>query len=160
MGNRRMKMKIMGAAVAAMMAATGALAQAVTVTTRLFSETFVTGKDGAIERVLKPATSITPGDRLVYVVTYRNGGRQPASDVVINNPISKHVELLGEETAGAQMSVDGGKTFGTLQSLTVRSANGASRPARRSDVTNLRWTLAQPVAAGAEGQVTFKARLK
>ncbi|MFC3713938.1 hypothetical protein ACFOMD_15295 [Sphingoaurantiacus capsulatus] len=160
MGNRRMKMKIMAAAMAATMAASGAWAQAVAVTTRIFSETFVTGKDGAIERVLKPAAAITPGDRIVYVVTYRNGGRQPAADVVISNPISKHVELIGDETAGVQMSVDGGKTFGALQTLTVRGANGASRPARRTDVTNLRWILTQPVAAGAEGQVTFKARLK
>ena len=160
MNDRRFNMKIFAAVAAAMLMASAAWAQAVTVDTRLFIETFFTGKDGAIERQLKPAATVTPGDRLVYVVTYRNSGRQPATDFTLTNPVPQHVEFAGEETAGAEMSVDGGKSWGALISLKMPNADGTMRAARRTDVTHLRWRMAQPIAAGAEGQVTFKARLK
>lgn len=160
MNDRRNHMKMLVAVAATMLMASAAWAQAVTVDTRLFIETFFTGKDGAIERQLKPAATVTPGDRLVYVVTYRNGGRQPATDFTLTNPVPQHVEFAGEETTGAEMSVDGGKSWGTLASLKVANADGTMRAARRGDVTHLRWRMTQPIAAGAEGQVTFKARLK
>lgn len=153
-----MKTRIIAAIAGTILSASAAWAQ-VSVETRLFTETYVTGKDGAIERKLVPSARIVPGDRLVYVVTYRNAGRQPAADVVVTNPVPKHVEFAGDETAGAEMSIDGGKSWGALASLTVRNADGSVRPARRADVTHLRWRM-PPLAAGAEGQVTFKARLK
>lgn len=160
MSDRRMKIRIIAAVAGGMLAATAAWAQAVNVETRLFVETYITGKDGAIERQLKPAATVTPGDRLVYVVTYRNAGRQPATDFALTNPIPKHVEFAGEETAGSEVSVDGGKTWGAITTLRIANADGTTRAARRDDVTHLRWRLTQPIAPGAEGQVTFKARLK
>ncbi len=160
MSDKRMNMKIFAAVAGTMLMASAALAQSVAITTRLFVETYVTGKDGAIERQLKPASTVTPGDRLVYVVSYRNNGKQPATDFAITNPVPQHVAFAGDETAGAQMSIDGGKTWGALTALKVANANGTSRPARREDVTHLRWQLSQPIAPGTEGQVTFKARLK
>lgn len=160
MSDKRMNMKIIAAVAGTMLMASTAWAQSVTVDTRLFIESFFTGKDGTIERQLKPAATVTPGDRLVYVVTYRNGGRQPATDFTLTNPVPEHVEFAGEETTGAEMSVDGGKSWGMLTSLKVANADGTMRAARRTDVTHLRWRIAQPIAAGAEGQVTFKARLK
>lgn len=160
MSNGRMTIKIFATLAATVLMASAASAQAVAVDTRLFVETYFTGKDGAIERQLKPATTVIPGDRLVYVVTYRNTGRQPVTDFALSNPVPQHVEFAGDETAGAEMSVDGGKSWGTLARLKVANGDGMMRAARRSDVTHLRWRIAQPIAAGAEGQVTFKARLK
>lgn len=155
-----MNIRTLAAIAGTLLVAVPVWAQAVTVDTRLFLETYVTGKDGAIERKLAPAATVTPGDRLVYVVTYRNGGRQPATDFVVTNPIPIHVAFAGEETAGAEMSVDGGKSWGALTALRITNANGTTRAARREDVTHLRWRIAQPIAAGGGGQVTFKARLK
>jgi uncharacterized repeat protein (TIGR01451 family) len=155
-----MNIRTLAAIAGTLLVAMPVWAQAVTVDTRLFLETYVTGKDGAIERKLAPAATVTPGDRLVYVVTYRNGSRQPVTDFVVTNPVPMHVVFAGDETAGAEMSVDGGKTWGALAALRITAANGTTRAARREDVTHLRWRIAQPIAAGGEGQVTFKARLK
>ena len=127
---------------------------------KVFVESFVAAKDGTMDRQLKPATTVVPGDRLVYVITYRNNGKQSSSDVVVNNPISPTVEFIGEETAGAEMSIDGGKTYGQLAQMRMRNPDGSQRAARRSDVTHLRWRLAGTLAPGASGQVSFKARLK
>lgn len=127
---------------------------------KVFVESFVTAKDGTMDRQLKPAATVVPGDRLVYVISYRNNGKKPSSDVVVTNPISPTVEFIGEETAGAEMSIDGGKTYGQLAQMRVRNPDGTQRAARRSDVTHLRWRVAGAVAPGASGQVSFKARLK
>lgn len=127
---------------------------------KVFVESFVTAKDGTMDRQLKPATTVVPGDRLVYVISYRNNGKKPSSDVVVTNPISPTVEFIGEETAGAEMSTDGGKTYGQLAQMRMRNPDGSQRAARRSDVTHLRWRIAEAVAPGASGQVSFKARLK
>lgn len=137
-----------------------AAAQTVSMETRLFVETYEPGKDGTMQAVLKPAALVTPGDRLVYVISYRNGGRQPVSDFIITNPIAAGIEFSGGESSGAEMSVDDGRSWGPLVRLTVRKADGASRPAQRADVTHLRWRFDQPLAPGAAGQVRFKARLK
>jgi len=155
-----MNIRTLAAIAGTLLMAVPAYAQAVTVETRLYLETYVTAKDGAIERKLAPAATVTPGDRLVYVVTYRNGSRQPVTDFVVTNPVPMHVAFAGEESPGAEMSVDGGKNWGALTALRIANANGTTRAARRDDVTHLRWRIAQPIAAGGEGQVTFKARLK
>lgn len=155
-----MKIITISAIAGMLFTAVPALAQGVTVDTRLFVETYATAKDGSIERKLTPAATVTPGDRLVYVVTYRNTGRQPVTDFVVTNPVPKHVAFAGEETAGAEMSVDGGKSWGALPTLRVAGPNGTTRAARREDVTHLRWRLPKPIGAGTDGQVTFKARLK
>jgi uncharacterized repeat protein (TIGR01451 family) len=139
---------------------TGVAQAAVTLDTKTFVESFIAASDGTMERKLKPADLVVPADRLVYVISYRNTGRQPVSDFVISNPISSSVEFIGEESSGAEMSIDGGKSFGQLVNLRVRGANGTQRAARRSDVTDIRWRLPGAIAPGASGQVTFKARLK
>jgi len=150
------KMIVAGAA----FAASAAFAQQpVSIESKIFVETFVTGKDGAIERQLKPAATVVPGDRLVYVLSYRNNGSKPVADFVITNPLPANVAFDGEESAGAEMSVDGGKNWGSLAQLTVRGPNGTSRPARRSDVTHIRWRLAGAIAPNADGQVTFRTKL-
>lgn len=147
------------AALVAFGTAAAAVAQ-VSVENKVFVETFVTASDGTMERQLKPANTVLPGDRLVYVISYRNAGKQPSADFVITNPIASTIEFIGEETAGAEMSTDGGKTYGQLIQMRITNPDGSQRAARRSDVTHLRWRLPGAVAPGASGQVTFKARLK
>jgi len=134
--------------------------QAVSLETRIFVETFATAPDGAVERQLKPAEVVVPGDRLVYVLRYRNNGTRPASEFVVTNPLPATVEFAGDESPGAEMSVDGGKAYGPLTQLTVSEPGGATRAARRPDVTHIRWRIPGAVAPKAGGEVMFKARLK
>lgn len=160
MSDTRMRTRIMFAATAAISAAMPVAAQPVSIDTKIFVETYVTANDGTMERKLKPASTVVPGDRLVYVISYRNAGSQPAADFQITNPIPAGVELVGDETAGAEMSADGGMTWAPLAQLSIHQTSGTARPARRSEVTHIRWRFAQPIPAGGNGQVTFRTRLK
>lgn len=149
-------------AFAASIAAPAAFAQppSIVLESRLFVETFTNDGSGTLQRQLKPAVTVTPGDRLIYVLGYRNIGRQPASDFVIINPLPQSLIFDGEETTGAEMSVDGGTTWGALPQLKVRRPDGTPRPAARADVTHIRWRIPGTIAAGSAGQVTFRAKLK
>lgn len=105
---------------------------------------------------LVPAARIAPGDAVVYVLAYANGGAKRADDVVITNPVPANLQFV--EADGAEVSVDSGKTYGPLASLTV-NIDGTTRAATAADVTHVRWALA-PIAPGAAGQVAYRARLK
>ncbi len=105
-------------------------------------------------------TTVLPQDRLVYRIIYRNGTGKPVGSFVINNTVPNGASFAGVEEAWAVVSVDGGKQFGPLTTLRVRGADGKLRPAIPQDVTNVRWTFAQPVAAAAGGYVQYYAIVK
>ena len=105
-------------------------------------------------------TSVTPGEPIVMILTYRNNGALPATAFEINNPIPAALIYTGVEQPWAVVSVDRGKTFGALATLRVPTANGGTRPALPSDVTHVRWKFAQPIAPGAGGRVMFYGTVK
>ena len=69
--------------------------------------------------------------------------------------IPNGVIFTGVREPSAAVSVDGGKIFGALASLKVKGADGKLRGATTADVTQVRWTLARPIAAKATGTVMF-----
>jgi hypothetical protein len=73
----------------------------------------------------------------------------------VNAPIPDGVEFTRVPDAVAVVSVDGGKAYGALASLKVKTGAGQVRPALPSDVTNIRWTFARPIAPGAKGTVLY-----
>jgi uncharacterized repeat protein (TIGR01451 family) len=106
---------------------------------------------------LVPAGRVGPGDAVVYVLSFANSGGKRADDVVITNPVPANLQFVDAD--GAEVSVDGGKAYGALASLRLPAADGSTRLATAADVTHVRWALA-PVAPGASGQVSFRARVK
>ena len=124
-----------------------------------FQEVEVTAPDGTTSTKLEPAARIAPGAVVVYEISYRNEGAEPATNVAINNPVAGELVFLEASVEPTAVSVDGGKQYGSLETLTVAGADGAPRPARPSDVTNLRWTIAS-LAPNASGKVSFRARVK
>ncbi|MBF8291775.1 MAG: hypothetical protein HW392_602 [Steroidobacteraceae bacterium] len=128
----------------------------------VFQEIEVIGADGKPEHKTVPAATIVPGSEVFYVISYRNMGDKPADSVAITNPVPaelEYVSVLGPGPAN-QISVDGGKQYGALSSLSVTGADGKSRPAEAADVTHVRWMLNAALAPGDGGSVSFKARLK
>ena len=115
--------------------------------------------NGHQQTVLKAPKPVVPGDHLVFQMNYRNSGDKPADNVVVSNPVPDSVVYAGESTAGAEMSVDGGKHYGQLSALSVTTPDGKSRPARPDDVTNLRWTLAT-IAPGTSGTLKYRGVVK
>ena len=66
---------------------------------------------------------------------------------------------IAVDAAPTAVSVDGGRKFGQLAQLSVVGKDGATRPARADDVTNLRWVVPS-LAGGASGKVAFRAKVK
>lgn len=137
---------------------------ALELSTDAFREVEVLKKDGRKEVKREPLKKAVPGQEVIYVITYRNTGNKPAENVVINNPVPAELAFRKGSAQGAgtriEVSVDGGKNYGVLETLSVPGADGRQHPAEAKDVTHVRWTLLAPVRAGADGKVTFRAVLK
>lgn len=112
--------------------------------------------NGRTQVTLEEPSTVIPGDKLVFVLRYRNNGAAPASDFVVTNPLPQAIAFQAAGDDSAQVSVDGGRNWGTLQSLSVSNADGSQRPAQASDVTHIRWAFAQPIPAGEAGRLMFR----
>ena len=110
------------------------------------------------------STSVVPGDEVIYTISYENIGKEPATSVVITNPVPEHMTYIGgsAEVKGAKVdfSVDKGKIYAPAGKLTVKGADGKERSAGASDYTNIRWTLEKSLEKGRKGSVSFKAKVK
>ena len=131
------------------------------VTAKVLTEQKTRAADGSVRVALVPARKVVPGDRVIFVLGYRNTGSQPIGNIVLDNPVPAAIAYRGpsQSSAAPDVSVDG-KTYGPLATLRVRTADGATRAAAPDDVTNVRWRLANPVPGGAQGQLSFQAVLK
>ena len=130
----------------------------------VYQEIDVKTADGTMRKERVPAAKVVPGTEVIYVITYHNAGKQPAGDVVITNPIPAELAYRPEAGPGPsvapEVSVDAGKSWGALASLSVKGADGKPRPAQGSDVTHVRWKLGAPVKAGEQGSVSYRAVLE
>lgn len=149
-------MKILLALFALLAPVAASAAQDVSLTTKVLVERVKTGADGKPVTVREEPGVVTPGDRLVFVLGYRNGGAEPATGFILTNPIPPSVAFTGSDDASATVSVDGGKSWGALASLKVVQADGTSRPAVAADVTHIRWSFGQAIAAGKGGELSFR----
>src|ERR1700710_2691320 len=105
-------------------AAAFAAGGAVSLSSDVFVERVKPGPDGKPTVVREAPKVVTPGDKLVFELSYRNQGAQPATGFALTDPIPQSVVFAGSQSPGAVFSVDGGKTWGTLAALTVAGPNG------------------------------------
>ena len=151
--------KLILAAVALAIPGAALAADAVSLSSSVLVERHKRDAAGRDVTVLEAPKVVVPGDRLTFVLEYRNGGAAPARDFTVTNPIPKAVSYLGAERAPI-VSVDGGKNWGALATLKVAGADGKLRAATPADVTHIRWTLAQPIPAGGTGKLSFRGIVK
>lgn len=126
----------------------------------VFLERATTDANGKQRVLLEEPKVVVPGDRLVFVLNYRNAGAQPADKFVITNPMPSAVRFADAGDAQSFVSVDGGKSWGTLGTLTVPLADGTRRPAQPADVTHIRWAFQKPIPAGGAGKLMFRGVVK
>ena len=117
------------------------------------------------ETVLRTAArSVVPGTELIYTITAKNAGNEPADKVVVTNPVPAQTRYIDGTAAGANtditFSVDGGESWGQPVSLTVVDENGESRTATADDYTHVRWTLKSNLAPAQQLPVTYRAQVK
>jgi len=130
----------------------------------VFQEIEVANSKGKKEIKRTEISTAMPGSELIYIITYKNPGNEPAEDVVIHNPLAKELLYKDQsaqgENAAIFVSVDGGKKYGDLAQLRIPTAKRAWRPAEARDVTHLRFKLSKPVQPQEEGTVSFRVVLK
>jgi uncharacterized repeat protein (TIGR01451 family) len=119
----------------------------------------VVEENGLKRHVLVTPAKVVPGDHMVYSLSYKSNLSVPLTNVELTDPVPTGTALEDDGTGAYDVSVDGGKTWGKLSALTVSDGKGASRAAQASDVTNLRWVIAQ-IAPGGGGKVSFRAVVK
>ena len=109
-------------------------------------------------------SKVVPGDVLVYTTTYKNNGGKPAENIVITNPVPKHMNYVDKSAEGKGMkidfSADHGKTYGAPETLFITEGQGKKRQATAEDYTDIRWSLLKPLPSGGTGSVSFKAKLQ
>jgi uncharacterized repeat protein (TIGR01451 family) len=128
------------------------------------TEITTTNETGQEVTTLVPAGKVVPGDEVIYTIHFVNRGTEPASDVVITNPIPDHMVFTKVEesprAASVSMSADGGSLYDSPRNLTVKDVKGQPRPAKASDFTHVRWVFQDSLEPGAEGSVSFRAQLQ
>jgi len=149
-------MKILIALFALLAPAAAFAADNVALDSKVFVERTATDASGKVQTMLEPPKLVTPGDRLLFVLTYKNVGAQPASNFVVTNPIPNAVAYAGTDGIQPVVSVDGGKSWGPLATLKVKQPDGTLRAAQPGDVTHVRWTLATAIPAGQGGKLSFR----
>jgi uncharacterized repeat protein (TIGR01451 family) len=153
-------MKFLIAILALLAPAAVSAADSVSLSSQVLVEKVKTGADGKPVTVREEPAVVTPGDKLVFLLRYKNGGAAPATGFTLTNPIPSAVAYAGSADSGASVSVDGGKSWGALASLKVAQADGTFRPATAADVTHIRWSFAQAIAPGATGELSFRGTVK
>jgi uncharacterized repeat protein (TIGR01451 family) len=131
-------------------------ANSVSLASTVFVEKTIADANGRNRVILEEPKVVTPGDRLVFILAYRNIGGVPASDFVITNPLPQAVSYQGTSDGSAQVSVDGGRSWGSLAALKVQEVDGRWRSAQADDVTHVRWAMKRAIPAGAQGKFSFR----
>jgi len=128
------------------------------------TESEIVDAEGKTRTERVEAAKVVPGDEVIYTLHFVNEGTETAEAVVITNPVPEHMFFSGLDVATAEAlvtwSVDGGQKYGLPDDLIVIDSEGQPQQAKPSDYTHVRWTLAEPLAPGAEGFVSFRAQLQ
>jgi len=124
-------------------------------TSMVFVERAVADGRGRTRVVLELPGRVASGDRLVFMVGYRDAVAANGSRFVVT-PLPATVAYQGTTDRGAVVSIDGGHRWGPLSHLRVRERDGSVRDARAEDVTHVRWTVDPAAAAGYRGKLMFR----
>jgi uncharacterized repeat protein (TIGR01451 family) len=135
----------------------------VSLVTQALQEQSTTGPDGKLRIVLVPATKVVPGDQVVWQTMASNSCASPAANLVINQAVPEHMNLVADSAGGAEARIvysADGKTFAPLADLVVTEADGTKRAAKVEDVRHVRWQLAGSIGANQSMSVRYSARLQ
>ncbi len=116
---------------------------------------------------LEAADRTSPGDTIVYTITYSNTGDVDAQLAEIIDPIPQGVVYVDKSAGGKDakilFSIDEGATF-NAPPIYYKTINKEGKevkleagPGRH---THIKWQLTQSLNPGPKGTVTFKAKVK
>ena len=107
------------------------------------------------------------GEVIIYTISYRNEGKEAATNVVLDNKIPDGTVYVNDSSkaAGAEtlFSVDNGKTYKQPASLTyeITDKDGKKQQVKATpeQYTDIRWVVAK-VPPGSGGQIVYELRVK
>lgn len=108
---------------------------------------------------------VVPGDKVLFTLEVVNNGAEPASGFRATNPIPAAVKFTSVAEDWADVSVDGGTTWGKLAQLKVKAKNAEGtaeieRNAEAQDVTHVRWVFADAIAPGAKRAISYRGEVR
>ena len=109
--------------------------------------------------------AVVPGDNILFTLLVSNTGAEPAAGFRATNPMPAAVRFVSVAEAWADVSVDGGASWGKLADLKVKTkdAEGTAeveRAAAAEDVTHVRWIFPDAIAAGSKRTVSYRGVVK
>lgn len=149
-GGLSMRFCVLAVAGAAMLTGAGAAAQQpVEISRAVYVERKVAAPGGRVQRALEPAAELRRGDQVVLMLEWS----APVRDgFVVSSRVPRDLTFRRSGGAEAQVSIDGGRSFGPLETLRI-----GARRATPEDVTHLRWQVSEADAATGRGMLTYSA---
>jgi uncharacterized repeat protein (TIGR01451 family) len=118
-----------------------------------------TDSNGKPISVLETPKTLNSGDTLHHEIRSINNGTKPEANTVITNPLPNSLAFVSASDVH-ELSVDGGRTWGQLETLLIKMSDGRMRSATKEDVTHIRWRIVEPLAIGAEVRRSFRTRVR
>jgi uncharacterized repeat protein (TIGR01451 family) len=110
-----------------------------------------------------PARLLEQGQVVYYTLRITNQSTVPLRNVAVVQPVPANTTYLADSASGpgaaVSFSVDGGKTFGSADSLMIE-VEGSTQRAHASQYTHIRWQLRNPLAPGATALARFRATFR
>ncbi len=135
-------------------------AERIELSSDVFVEKIFQDTNGRQKVILEKPVTVVPGDRLIFVLKYRNVGDSSANDVTVTNPMPTAVSFQETLDGTELVSVNGGRSWNRLQNIRVREPDGRVRSAVPEDVTHIRWNLSNAISGGSQGKLTFRGVVK
>ncbi len=121
-------------------------------------------ENGDPQTQLVDASLVTPGETIVYQLRFENDQPEAANDLVLTMPVPEQVIYQNGSAsypgAAVTYSADGGETFYKWGEVKFQTETGQDIIAQAEDITHIRWYLADPVAPGEIGVLSFAATLR
>lgn len=152
-------------ALAGLMAAHVAEAQAtdaqamVRLETQMYVEKVATDLNGRPRRTLESADRLTPGDRVIVILHWRNQGAAPIRDFTAARSVLRGTTPDLRDPA-VQVSIDGGRHWARFDQLWLPTQLGGVRRAVAEDVTHVRWQLPDNAFPGQSGRLSYRATIQ
>lgn len=148
-------------AIAAALASTAAGGQPSTVRldTQMFVERVAADINGRPRRTLIPSDQAAPGDTVIVILHWRNGGSRPVRAFTLSRSALRGATPDLTDPA-LLVSIDGGARWGRFDTIWLPTPLGGVRRAVAQDVTHIRWTLPDPISPGGAARMSYRATLR
>src|SRR6218665_2440381 len=108
----------------------------------------VESRDAGQRRVLRSPAQVRSGDRLIFLIRYRNGRGTPLRGYDFVAPVPPGVRILPDRTDAVRVSVDGGQSLSRPDAPVRIDARGQLRSADDLRPTHVRLRLDRKIAPG------------